>query len=276
MHGIDPATPARIASTFNSGALRARHCRGRGESRLGQPLTVSAHHKSLPSGVLQYEPDGTLVPVQETAAKMISISDNTAADMLINLVGRPAVEAALTTTGMTNPALDRPFLTTREMSILTLDPALQRRYLAANDAGRRALLANTVDRLSLPEVRSAIATLTSRGPAGLAYFASADDICRAYASLAALTRRPRPIPDRPGALDQRRRPRSRPGTVEDDLVQGRIRGFGPRLGLSGHHPDRAQLRRHRARREPVQPIDRTAGPIILSAIKGALALASGR
>jgi beta-lactamase class A len=30
--------------------------------------------------------------VQDAAAKMISISDNTAADMLIKLLGRPAVD----------------------------------------------------------------------------------------------------------------------------------------------------------------------------------------
>ena len=68
--------------------------------------------------MLQYEPDGTQISVQDAAAKMISISDNTATDMLINLVGRSAVEAALTSAGMANPALDRPFLTTREAFIL--------------------------------------------------------------------------------------------------------------------------------------------------------------
>jgi beta-lactamase class A len=117
-----------------------------------QPLTVTAQLKSLPSGELQNEPDGTQISVQDTAAKMISVSDNTAANMLINLVGRPAVEAALTTTGMADPALDRPFLTTRELFILKLDqwPALgpPDRHLAwrlrsqgarAHRSGRRRL-----------------------------------------------------------------------------------------------------------------------------------------
>jgi beta-lactamase class A len=69
--------------------------------------------------VLQYEPDGTQISVLDAAAKMISISDNTATDMLINLVGRSEVEAALTEAGMANPSLNRPFLTTRETFILT-------------------------------------------------------------------------------------------------------------------------------------------------------------
>ena len=51
---------------------------------------------------------------------MNSLSDNTAADMLTGLVGLP-VEDALTATGMTSPALDRPVLTTREIYVLKLD-----------------------------------------------------------------------------------------------------------------------------------------------------------
>jgi beta-lactamase class A len=137
--------------------------------------------------VPRYEPDGTQVSVRDAAAKMIFLSDNTATDMLINLVGRSAVEAALTATGMANPALNRPFLTTRETYILALDPALAKRYLTANEAGRRALLANTVDRLPLPDVVAAMRTLSTRSTMGnLGWFASASDICRAYAALAAL------------------------------------------------------------------------------------------
>jgi beta-lactamase class A len=43
---------------------------------------------------------------------MISVSDNTATDMMINLVGRSRSSRA-DTTGMAEPALDRPFQTTR-------------------------------------------------------------------------------------------------------------------------------------------------------------------
>src|SRR4029453_6785792 len=98
------------------------------------------------------------------ATKMPSISDNTATDMLINLVRRSAVEAALTNAGMAKPARNRPFLTTHETFILTLEqwPALANRYLAANQAGLRAVLANTVDRLPLPD-GTAMRALSTRG-----------------------------------------------------------------------------------------------------------------
>lgn len=130
--------------------------------------------------------------MRDAAAKMISISDNTAADMLINLVGRSAVEAALATAGMADPARDQPFLTTREMFTLKLDdwPALADRYLAARQAGRRALLARTVDRAPLPALAAAAGWTTPRDINSIEWFASATDICHVYASLAALARRP--------------------------------------------------------------------------------------
>jgi len=109
-----------------------------GKVHWNQQLTITAQLKSLPSGELQTEPNGTKISVQDTAAKMISISDNTAASMLINLVGRPAVEAALTTAGMADPARDRPFLTTRELlAALARRPGLSpvAGVLQINDGG---------------------------------------------------------------------------------------------------------------------------------------------
>jgi hypothetical protein len=72
-------------------------------------------------------------------------------------------------------APNRPFLTTRETFSLTLEqwPTLAKRYLAANEADRRALLANTVDRLPLSDV-AAMRALGIRGDMGrLGWFASA-------------------------------------------------------------------------------------------------------
>jgi Beta-lactamase enzyme family/ORF 12 gene product N-terminal len=193
VHSIDPASAAPLGSAFKLYVLEALgNAVASGKVRWNQPLSVTAQLKSLPPGELQNEPDGTQISVLDTAAKMISISDNTAADMLINLLGRAAVEAALTTTGMASPALDRPFLTTREIFILKLDqwPTLAKRYIAANEPNRRALLASSVDRAPLPAVAAAGAWTTPRNINSLEYFASASDICRAYTSLAALARRP--------------------------------------------------------------------------------------
>jgi beta-lactamase class A len=193
LHSIAPETPAPIASAVKLYVLNAvGSAVAAGKVRWDQPLTVTAQFKSLPPGELQTEPDGTRISVLDAAAMMISLSDNTAADMLTGLVGRSAVEAAFTATGMTSPALDRPFLTTREIFVLKLDqwPSLAQRYVAASEPSRRALLASTVDRAPLPAVEQGGTWIAPRDIDHLEYFASASDLCRAYASLAALARQP--------------------------------------------------------------------------------------
>ncbi|MDO5736157.1 MAG: Cpe/LpqF family protein [Propionibacteriaceae bacterium] len=78
-------------------------------------LTLTEDLRSLPSGKLQEEPAGTEVSVREAAELMISISDNTATDMLMDAVGRDAVENEQVKLGHHDPALNIPFLTTREL-----------------------------------------------------------------------------------------------------------------------------------------------------------------
>ena len=277
---IDPATAAPLGSAFKLYVLDALgNAVASGKVHWNQPLTVTAQLKSLPSGELQTKPDGTQISVQDTAAKMISISDNTAANMLINLVGRPAVEAALTATGMADPALDQPFLTTRELFILKLDqwPTLANRYIAANQAGRRALLASTIDRAPLPAVAAAKAWTTPRDINSLEWFASANDICRAYTSLAALVRRPglSPIGQVLSLND---------GGLQLDPAQWKTTWF-----KGGSEPGVLTLTYLATTRtgqsyvvtvlaeNPSQPINEaTAAPVMLSAIKGAFTLAARR
>ena len=80
-------------------------------------VELKSSGNAVGSGSLQFVPTGTRVSVRETATKMISISDNTAADMLINLVGQPALESQVRQWSH-DPQLDSPFLTTRQMILL--------------------------------------------------------------------------------------------------------------------------------------------------------------
>jgi len=278
LHGIDPATPAPLGSAFKLYVLDALATAvAAGTVSWTQSLTVTAQLKSLGSGELQNEPDGTKVSVHDAAAKMISISDNTAADILINLVGRAAVEAALTSAGMADPSLDQPFLTTREFFILKLDqwPALARRYIAASQVGRRALLATVVDRAPLPAITPETAWTTPREIDSIEYFASATDICHVYASLAAHARRPGLSPVG-GVLE-----------INDGGL-----GLDPALWQTtwfkgGSEPGALTLTYMATTRtghsyvvavlaeNPSAPIDEaTAEPAMLSAIKGAFTLAA--
>ncbi len=193
IHAIDSATAAPIASAFKLYVLAALATAVRsGRLSWDQQLTLTPRVKSLAGGVLQYEPDATRVSVRDAAAHMIAISDNTATDLLISALGRPAVEAALTATGMADPSPDEPFLTTRESFLLYLHqwPTLARRYVVADAATRRRLLASVVDPAPLPD-RAAVTALPARAPmARVGWFATMQDVCRAYVWLAQQARQP--------------------------------------------------------------------------------------
>lgn len=151
-------------------------------------LTIRPDLKSLPSGTLQDRPDNSTVSVREAAQLMISISDNTGADLLIDKVGRARVEAQVGRwSGHT--ALNRPFLTTRELFLLKgADyPRLAKKYLSLDRARRYRYLATTVARTPLSAVTP---WDRPRDIGALEWFASPGDVCRAFAGLSALNTPP--------------------------------------------------------------------------------------
>ncbi|MDH3683264.1 MAG: class A beta-lactamase-related serine hydrolase, partial [Acidimicrobiia bacterium] len=107
---------------------------------------------------------------------MIGISDDTATDHLIAVVGREAVEAALSATGHHDPGLNRPLLTTRELFQLKLgDPDRIGRYRRADETERRRIL----DELStepLPEL--AASSFTEPNAIDVEWLAITGDLCR--------------------------------------------------------------------------------------------------
>lgn len=195
IHAIDPATQAPLGSAFKLYVLDAlAQAVKAGKVSWNQQLTVTSQHKSLPSGELRSDPDGTRISVRQAAENMISISDNTAADMLITLLGRPAVEAAASDSGMADPGRDVPFLTTRELFVLKLDdwPRLADRYLALGPSGRQGMLTSTVDQVPYSTLKTlgANAWTAPRDINSLEWVASPTDICRVYAALRALAGQP--------------------------------------------------------------------------------------
>lgn len=146
-------------------------------------LTVTDEVRSLPSGELQDAPTGTEVTVRETAEKMISIGDNTATDMLIALVGREAVEAAVADMGHHDPASLRPFLTTRELFALMWGghDDLVGRWESGDEAERRAVLTELAARpfeVGVEDVDQQV-----RWSQGVEWFATAQDIAAAHEAL---------------------------------------------------------------------------------------------
>ena len=122
--------------------------------------------KSLPSSQLRDWPDGTPLTVATLAHLMISISDNTATDALIRIVGRQAVEAI-------SPR-NTPFLTTRELFTLKTqeNAPLRAEWQKSDVAHRRAILGRIAD-APLPPPTSVSPVATQE----VEWFVTAQELC---------------------------------------------------------------------------------------------------
>jgi beta-lactamase class A len=189
VHQVAASTARPLASMFKLFVLGAlAHQITAGRVSWHQELTVTGALKSPGSGSLQNVRAGTRVPVRQTAAKMIALSDNTAADMLIHLVGRPAVQAQ-DRQWSDHAARNVPFLTPREYFRLEGSdyPVLANRYLSLAPARRAAFLATSVDPLPFnpAQVQTSPIDIDT-----IEWLASPDDICRAFAGLKQLAAQP--------------------------------------------------------------------------------------
>jgi hypothetical protein len=104
-------------------------------------------------------------------------------------VGREAIEASLESLGMADPRRNRPFLTTRELSLLKwgIPKADRDDYLAGDSAARRRFLDTPLPRTNatqLPLVATPVAVDQ------LEWFASAADLCKVHVALQELAKQP--------------------------------------------------------------------------------------
>jgi len=149
------------------------------------PVTIRDELDSFPSGTTQDVEPSTTLSVRELAELMISISDNTATDHLIDLVGRDAVEAAVAVGGHETPELLAPFLNTRELFVLktVFTQAERQAYIAADSDARREILDQTVAVTPL----GSPADVVWPSPIDVdtvEWFGSPADICRVISALA--------------------------------------------------------------------------------------------
>ena len=174
-----------IGSTFKLYVLLALADRiAAGKAAWSDEVVIRDEWKSLPSGTTQNEPPGKRLPLTTLAERMISISDNTAADHLLYTLGRRTVEAAVRASGHARPGLDAPFLSTRELFVLKLGtPAAELdRYLALPEAKRRAYLDHRLAD-AYPNLSTAADWTAARRIDQLEWFASSQDLCRTMAAL---------------------------------------------------------------------------------------------
>lgn len=143
-------------------------------------LTITSGLKSLPSGELQDREDGSKVTVQEAAELMISISDNTATDLLMDAVGAERLETAVNGISA-EPDRLTPLLTTRQFFLLGWGaPEIRAQWADADPAARTDLLEQ------LPEDTSGLNPMSINSPAwtdGVGWFLTGEEICAAHAEL---------------------------------------------------------------------------------------------
>ena len=173
----DADTPLGVGSAFKLAVLAALQDQIKaGTHAWDEVVELKPEWKSLPTGILQDWPDGAPLTLQTLATLMISLSDNTATDALIHIVGREAVEA--------KAERNRPFLTTQELVKLK-DPqnsALLERYTSGDEGAKRAVLTRLAD-LPLPN-----AAIFAGAPLSLEveWFFTPRELCALLAQVQAL------------------------------------------------------------------------------------------
>ncbi|MFV0389325.1 MAG: serine hydrolase [Pyrinomonadaceae bacterium] len=111
---LNASEPFAIGSTFKLYVLaQLQNEINRGERDWAD--VVALEEKSFPTGMLQEWRKGSPLTFNTLASLMISISDNTATDQLIENLGRENIEKMLVTAGNTHAEKNLPFLKTSEM-----------------------------------------------------------------------------------------------------------------------------------------------------------------
>ena len=132
LHARNENEKLAVGSAFKLGILAVlREDIAVGEQAWDDVVTLEARQVSLPSGMLQTFPVGAPLTLHTLASLMISISDNTATDVLLDVVGRERVAEKL--------GIDF-VLKTRELFLLKQNKALRERYLAADAMGKAAMV----------------------------------------------------------------------------------------------------------------------------------------
>ncbi len=110
--------------------------------------------RSFSSQATRNWPKDVPVTLATLALQMISLSDNSAADTLLHLLGRTAVEKRLALIGHGAPDKALPFLSTVEAFALKSpgNAALRNRYLAAGEAKQREIIESEQSKLGFAQV----------------------------------------------------------------------------------------------------------------------------
>jgi beta-lactamase class A len=143
--------------------------------------------RSLPSGQMQDWPKNAPVTLQTLATMMISISDNTATDQLIHVLGRDAVNQEVRASGHSAPDRTLPVLTTREIFALKAHPAHGESFAALPEDRQAVALEALAQELAAHPERFAPPTFSTPTLIDkVEWFASAEDLRKVLRKIASL------------------------------------------------------------------------------------------
>lgn len=160
-----------IGSAFKLYVLAAL---ARNELKWDKILKISPENKSLPTGRSQFLPDGSPLTAFSLASVMISESDNTASDILIDYAGREKVEKLMSEYN-SRPELNVPFLKTNELFKIKYSTAANE-YLSLKTVKKKRKFLE-----KLKKTKINLRSLKLGEPVhieDLEWFASQDDLCR--------------------------------------------------------------------------------------------------
>lgn len=183
VHSTAPEVPAPSGSVFKLIVLSAvADAVEEGALAWDDELTITSQVKSLPSGELQDRPDDSTVSVREAATLMISISDNTATDLLMAAVG-PERLATVVDKVSDEPERLTPLLSTQQFFLLGWDAtSLREQWADADPAERTALLQELPSDLSALR-GNPFAVSDPAWPEGVGWFLTGQEICATHALL---------------------------------------------------------------------------------------------
>ncbi|WP_373488527.1 serine hydrolase [Blastomonas sp.] len=154
-----------------------------GERRWDDVIALS--QKSHPSGITQTWPDDAPMTLQTLATLMVSISDNSATDTLIALLGQDRLARIVRASGHSNPGELSPLLTTQQVTGLKMpgNADLRDAFLGGSEREQAAIIAGAQGRLSLPNLDLSVYTGGPNQIDTIEWFASPEDIARLLAIL---------------------------------------------------------------------------------------------
>ena len=176
---LNAKTPLAVGSAFKLAVLKTlKEQIASGEKSWSDIIRLQDNKKSLPSGILQSWPDNSPLTLQTLASLMISMSDNTATDIVIKQVGKDKIES-------NSSPRNRPFLTTRELFTLksSQNRQLLERYRKSDEKQRREILAELANQ-PLPDVSDFIETLPNA--LDIEWFYNAEELCELIEEVADL------------------------------------------------------------------------------------------